>query len=113
MDFYRGIAYGLDEEPKFRKVDLFRQIQQGIERMAEERKLTPVFILDEMQMAKDLFNFKTDSTESRCPYPFRLTTSENLFEVESSPAAFAAIEAIASRSQGWPCVSLPKQVDFQ
>ena len=44
MDFYRGLAYGLGEEPKFRKVDLFRQIQQGIERMAGERKMTPVFI---------------------------------------------------------------------
>lgn len=33
MDFYRGLAYGLGEETKFRKVDMFRQIQQGIERM--------------------------------------------------------------------------------
>lgn len=69
MDFYRGLAYGLGEEPKFRKVDLFRQIQQGIERMDQERKVTPVFILDEMHMAKDaflkdlaiLFNFQMDS----------------------------------------------------
>lgn len=70
MDFYRGLAYGLGEEPKFRKVDLFRQIQQGIERMAQERKVTPVFILNEMHMAKDaflqdialLFNFHMDSS---------------------------------------------------
>jgi hypothetical protein len=70
MDFYRGLAYGLGEEPKFRKVDLFRQIQQGIEWMALERKITPVFILDEMHMAKDaflqdvalLFTFPIDST---------------------------------------------------
>ncbi|MRX74422.1 AAA family ATPase [Bacillus lacus] len=70
MDFYRGLAYGLGEEPKFRKVDLFRQIQQGIERMAVDRKITPVFILDEMHMAKDaflqdlaiLFNFQMDSS---------------------------------------------------
>lgn len=70
MDFYRGLAYGLGEEPKFRKVDLFRQIQQGIERMEQERKVTPVFILDEMHMAKDaflqdlaiLFNFRMDSS---------------------------------------------------
>jgi general secretion pathway protein A len=55
MDFYRGLVYGLGEEPKFRKVDLFRQIQQGIERMGQERKITPVFILDEMHMAKDAF----------------------------------------------------------
>lgn len=70
MDFYRGLAYGLGEEPKFRKVDLFRQIQAAIERMDQERKITPVFILDEMHMAKDaflqdlaiLFNFQMDSS---------------------------------------------------
>jgi general secretion pathway protein A len=70
MDFYRGLVYGLGEEPKFRKVDMFRQIQYGIERLAQERKITPVFILDEMHMAKDaflqdlaiLFNFQMDST---------------------------------------------------
>lgn len=70
MDFYRGLAYGLGEEPKFRKIDLFRQIQHGIERMDWERKITPVFILDEMHMAKDaflqdlaiLFNFQMDSS---------------------------------------------------
>ena len=70
MDFYRGLAYGLGDEPKFRKVDLFRQIQQGIERMDRERRVTPVFILDEMHMAKDaflqdlsiLFNFQMDSS---------------------------------------------------
>ncbi len=69
MDFYRGLVYGLGEEPKFRKVDLFRQIQHGINRLYRERKITPVFILDEMHMAKDmflndlsiLFNFQMDS----------------------------------------------------
>jgi len=29
MDFYRGLCYGLGEEPTFRKVDLFKQIQEG------------------------------------------------------------------------------------
>lgn len=70
MDFYRALAYGLGEEPKFRKVDVFRQIQQGIERMATERKITPVILLDEMHMAKDaflqdialLFNFQMDAS---------------------------------------------------
>lgn len=55
MDFYRGLAAGLVEEPKFRKVDLFHQIQHAIQVFFQERKITPVFILDEMQMAKDLF----------------------------------------------------------
>ncbi len=68
--FYRGLALGLGEEPKYRKVDLFRQIQQAIERLYHERRITPVFILDEMHFAKDaflqdiaiLFNFEMDST---------------------------------------------------
>jgi general secretion pathway protein A len=55
MDFYRGLAVGLGEEPKFRKVDLFHQIQHAVQVFFQERKITPVFILDEMQMAKDLF----------------------------------------------------------
>jgi len=55
MDFFRGLAVGLGEEPKFRKVDLFHQIQRAIMIFFRERKITPVFILDEMQMAKDLF----------------------------------------------------------
>lgn len=68
-DFYRGLAFGLGEQPKSRKVDLFRQIQQAIHRLYYDQKITPVFILDEMQMAKDLFlqdlsllfNFHMDS----------------------------------------------------
>lgn len=55
MDFYRGIAKGLGEEPPFRKVDLFHQIQHSIMLYFKERRVTPVFILDEMQMAKDMF----------------------------------------------------------
>jgi general secretion pathway protein A len=69
-DFYRGLAFGLGEEPKTRKVDLFRQIQHAVTVSFQERKVTPVFILDEMQMAKDvflsdlnlLFNFQMDSS---------------------------------------------------
>jgi general secretion pathway protein A len=69
MDFFRGLAVGLGEDPKFRKVDLFHQIQHAIQVYFKERKITPVFILDEMQLAKDmflndlniLFNFSMDS----------------------------------------------------
>ena len=38
MDFYRGLAYGLGEEPKFRKVDLFRQIQQELNEWTRNEK---------------------------------------------------------------------------
>ena len=69
MDFYRGLALGLGEDTKFRKVDLFNQIQEAVKVYFKERKITPVFVLDEMQMAKDaflndlgiLFNFDMDS----------------------------------------------------
>ncbi|UOF90210.1 AAA family ATPase [Fodinisporobacter ferrooxydans] len=51
-------------------MDLFRQIQYAVTTSFHERKVTPVFILDEMQMAKDvflsdlnlLFNFQMDSS---------------------------------------------------
>ena len=69
MDFYRGLAIGLGEQPAFRKVDLFHQIQQAINSSFYDKKITPVLILDEMQMASSkffndigiLFNFSMDS----------------------------------------------------
>jgi len=69
MDFYRGLAVGLGEEAKNRKVDLFMQIQQAVMTLYHQRKITPIFILDEMQFAKDaflhdlnmIFNFNMDS----------------------------------------------------
>ena len=69
MDFYRGLVRGLDEEPCFRKVDLFGQLQQRILSLYRDRKITPVFILDEMHLATPkiltdlgiLFNFQMDA----------------------------------------------------
>lgn len=69
MDFYRGLTIGLGEQPNFRKVDLFFRIQQAIHAYFYEKKITPVLILDEMQMASNkflndisiLFNFSMDS----------------------------------------------------
>jgi len=69
MDFYRGLALGLGEKPCHRKVDLFKQIQHSITNLAKDQKITPVFILDEMQLAANkflndlgiLFNFSMDS----------------------------------------------------
>ena len=69
QDFYRGLAAELGEEPRFRKVDLFYQIQKSIFTLYKERKITPVLILDELQMARDaflcdlslLFNFGMDA----------------------------------------------------
>lgn len=69
MDFYKGLASGLGEKPKTRKVDLFQQIQQAVTGFYQDQKITPVFILDEMQLVANrflndlsiLFNFSMDS----------------------------------------------------
>jgi len=69
MDFYRGLAYGLDLEPAYKKVDMFRQIQQRIMVLSKDKKIIPVFILDEAQYLnttvlndlKILFNFDMDT----------------------------------------------------
>ncbi len=68
-DFYRGLAYNLGEIPKFRKVELFTQIQQAILNLYKNQKITPVIILDEIHMASNsflndialIFNFNMDS----------------------------------------------------
>jgi len=44
MDSYRGLAFGLDEEPYFRKVDLFKQIQTRVLSLFKEKRVTPVFV---------------------------------------------------------------------
>jgi len=147
MDFYRGLVYELGEEPTYRKVDLFRQIQQTVYRFHSERKMTPVFILDEMQLAKDqffndisiLFNFNMDSenpfvlvlaglphllhrlalNQNRplaqrmvMRYKLEALTKEEVagyvgHHMEIAGARHPifteeAIEALASRSRGWP-----------
>lgn len=147
MDFYRGLALGLGEEPGFRKVDLFHQIQQAVYSLFHHKKVTPVFILDEMQMAQNkflhdlgiLFNFTMDSENpfvlilSGLPYLMdRLSLNQNqpltqrvvmryklaaltrdevkkyvnhhleLAGAKHQIFSANALEAIASRSRGWP-----------
>ena len=69
MDSYRGLVLGLNEEPAFRKIDLFAQMQKRVLSMYRDKKITPVFILDEMHLSPAkmltdlglLFNFLMDS----------------------------------------------------
>ncbi len=69
MDFYRGMASGLGEIPCFRKVDLFAQIQKSVYSLFREKKITPVFVFDEMHLCGNmflqdlniLFNYNMDS----------------------------------------------------
>ena len=71
MDFYRSLCIGLGIEPKSRKIDMFKQIQEGIKQLAKERKITPVIICDEAQYLrtdilndiKMIFNFEMDSKD--------------------------------------------------
>lgn len=69
LEFYHALALELGEEPKHKKVAVFHQIQQAINSMYHERRITPVIVLDEIHLASNkvledlrlIFNFKMDS----------------------------------------------------
>lgn len=69
LEFYKALAYGLGIEPAFKKIDIFRQIQETIEHMSREKRIVPTIILDEAQYLrtdvlndlKILLNFQMDS----------------------------------------------------
>ena len=52
MEFYRALAYGLNIEPAFKKIDMYRSIQERIISLSKDKKITPVVILDECQYLK-------------------------------------------------------------
>jgi len=68
-DFYSDLAAKLGEQPRFRKIEMFNQIQAAIANLYFEQRITPVIIADEMHMASTgilddirmLFNFRMDS----------------------------------------------------
>ena len=70
-DFYRNLASDLGAEPAFRKPDNFKRIQEEINRIALEKRKTPVIIIDEanyinaaiLNDLKILFNFEMDSRD--------------------------------------------------
>ena len=69
MDFYRSLIIRMGETPVYRKVNMFEQLQTLISASYYERRITPVFIIDEAQslssgVLEDLrmiFSFKMDS----------------------------------------------------
>ena len=71
MDFYRSFCLELGIEPKFKKIDMFKQIQERIQTLVKDRKITPVIVLEEAQYLrtdilndlKMLLNFEMDSKE--------------------------------------------------
>ena len=74
QDFYRHLAIGLGLLPKFRKVDLFHQIQEQIVKAAMQKNLTTFIVIDEAQFIQHaifhdlrlLFNFQMDSQNYAC-----------------------------------------------
>jgi general secretion pathway protein A len=68
-EFYQAMAALLGETPTYKKVSLFQQIQNCIQNLYYEQKVTPVIIVDEIHMApmailddlRLLFNFRIDS----------------------------------------------------
>ncbi|MCD7982021.1 MAG: AAA family ATPase [Clostridiales bacterium] len=71
MEFYRQTAMLLGADPRYRKSDLFEDIQREIRRCALEKRVTPVIIIDEAdklthKVLSDLqimFNFDMDSRD--------------------------------------------------
>jgi len=69
MDFYRHLAVGLGLEPRFRKVDMFHQVQEYIANAFHQKNITVFVIIDEAQFIQHailndlrlLFNFQMDS----------------------------------------------------
>ena len=69
-DFYRALCDGLGVNPSFKKVQLFKQIQEAIYTY-HSKNVTPVIILDEAQFLKNsvlddlriIFNFEMDSKD--------------------------------------------------
>jgi type II secretory pathway predicted ATPase ExeA len=71
MEFYRTLAMELGLEPCFQKNRNFKAIQDEISRLASDKRMTPVIILDEANYLKSatlndlkiLFNFEMDSKD--------------------------------------------------
>lgn len=71
MDFYRNLAAELGAVPAHRKTENFKLIQDEINRLAIEKRQTPVIIMDEanyigtaiLNDLKILFNFEMDSRD--------------------------------------------------
>ncbi len=68
-DFYQAICTMLGCVKRYRKVDMFFEIQSAVNSFYYDQRITPIFIVDEIHMASSqilddlriLFNFKMDS----------------------------------------------------
>lgn len=70
-DFYRNLAFSLGAEASYRKTENFHIIQNEINRLALDKRKTPLIIIDEANYIKNavlndlkiLFNFEMDSRD--------------------------------------------------
>jgi general secretion pathway protein A len=68
-EFYRSLCFELGIEPSFKKVDMFRNIQDSLINYVKNKRIVPIIIIDEAQYLKTevfndlkmLFNFEMDS----------------------------------------------------
>jgi type II secretory pathway predicted ATPase ExeA len=69
MDFYQSLIIRMGAVPEFRKASMFEQLQSLISDSYHNKRITPVFIVDEAQCLSNgvledlrmIFNFKMDS----------------------------------------------------
>ena len=70
-DFFSALVSMLGEQPRYRKIDMFHQIQSVIRELYYSQKVTPVIIVDEIHAAsiailedlRMIFSFKMDSAD--------------------------------------------------
>ena len=51
-DFYRNLAFSLGAQPTYRKAENFHIIQHEIDRLALDKRKTPVIIIDKTNYMK-------------------------------------------------------------
>ncbi len=69
LDFYKELAYELGIEPKYRKIDIYKQIKEAIINIVLNKKIKIIICVDEAQYLKTdilndlkmLLNFELDS----------------------------------------------------
>lgn len=69
FEFYKQLCYSLDIEPPFKKIDMFKEIQERIISLVKDKKINLIIVIDEAQYLKSnilndlklLFNFELDS----------------------------------------------------
>ena len=92
MDFYRNLAAELGAVPAYRKTENFKLIQDEINRLAIEKRQTPVIIMDEanyigtaiLNDLKILFNFEMDSRDRAVILLTGLPQLNNTLQIRTS-----------------------------